>query len=86
MEYKKKENIPKDEKELKKFINDKIKKSNFSTNLNDTFDQNNPSYKIVDNNVQRLTEKYIYMEKILILYMILKKIIKILDLPLLLLL
>ena len=42
---------------MKKFINDKIKKSNFSTNLNDTFDQNNPSYKIVDNNVQRLTEK-----------------------------
>ena len=55
-----KENIPKDEKELKKFINDKIKESNFSTNLNDAFEQNNPSYKIVDNNDQRLTEKYLH--------------------------
>ena len=56
----KKENIPKDEKELKKFINDKIKETNFSTNLNDAFEQNNPSYKIVDNNDQRLTEKYLH--------------------------
>ena len=56
----KKENIPKDEKELKKFINDKIKETNFSTNLNDAFDQNNPSYKIVDYNNQRLIEKYLY--------------------------
>ena len=56
----KKEEIPKDEKELKKFINDKIKESNFSTNLNDAFNQNNPSYKIVDNNDQRLTDKYLH--------------------------
>ena len=70
---------------MKKFINDKIKKSNFSTNLNDTFNQNNPSYKIVDNNVQRLTEKYIYGKNPNPLYD-LKKIIKILDLPRLLLL
>ena len=60
MEINKKEEIPKDEKELKKFINDKIKESNFSTNLNDAFNQNNPSYKIVDNNDQRLTDKYLH--------------------------
>ena len=45
----KKEEIPKDEKELKKFINDKIKESKFSTNLSDAFMQNNYSYKKVDN-------------------------------------
>jgi len=86
LEYKKKENIPKDEKELKKFINDKIKKSNFSTNLNDTFNQKNPSYKIVDNNVQRLTEKYIYGKNPNPLYDLKKNNKKIWDLPRLLLL
>ena len=50
----KKEEIPKDEKNLKKFINDKIKESNFSTNKIDAFMQNNYSYKKVDNNNQRL--------------------------------
>ena len=55
----KKEEIPKDEKGLKKFINDKLKESNFSTNLIDAFNQNNLSYKNVDNNDQRLTEKYL---------------------------
>ena len=54
-----KEQIPKDEKGLKKFINEKIKESNFSTNLNDAFNQSNPYYKNVDNNDQRLTEKYL---------------------------
>lgn len=54
-----KEQIPKDEKGIKKFINEKIKESNFSTNLNDAFNQSNPYYKNVDNNDQRLTEKYL---------------------------
>ena len=54
-----KEQIPKDEKAIKKFINEKIKESNFSTNLNDAFNQSNPYYKNVDNNDQRLTEKYL---------------------------
>ena len=55
----KKEDIPKDEKELKKFINNKIKESNFSTNLSDAFISNNSMYKIVDNNDQRLTDKFL---------------------------
>jgi len=55
----KKEDIPKDEKGLKKFINDKLKESNFSTNLIDAFNQNNLLYKSVDNNDTRLTEKYL---------------------------
>lgn len=55
----KKEDIPKDEKGLKKYINDKIKESNFSTNLTDAFNQDNLYYKNVDNNDQRLTEKYL---------------------------
>ena len=54
-----KEDVPKDEKELKKFINNKIKESNFSTNLSDAFISNNPMYKIVDNNDQRLTDKFL---------------------------
>ena len=54
-----KEEVPKDEKELKKFINNKIKESNFSTNLSDAFISNNPMYKIVDNNDQRLTDKFL---------------------------
>ena len=56
---KKKEEVPKDEKELKRFINNKIKESNFSTNLSDAFASSNPSYKIVDNNDQRLTDKFL---------------------------
>ena len=54
-----KEDVPKDEKKLKKFINNKIKESNFSTNLSDAFISNNPMYKIVDNNDQRLTDKFL---------------------------
>ena len=54
-----KEDVPKDEKELKKFINNKLKESNFSTNLSDAFISNNPMYKIVDNNDQRLTDKFL---------------------------
>ena len=54
-----KEDVPKDEKELKKFINNRIKESNFSTNLSDAFISNNPMYKIVDNNDQRLTDKFL---------------------------
>ena len=53
-----KEEVPKDEKELKKFINDKIKESNFSTNLSDAFLRNNPTYKMVEDNDQRLIDKY----------------------------
>jgi 3-oxoacyl-[acyl-carrier protein] reductase len=51
-------NIPKDEKELKKFINQKIKESNFSTNLEDAH-KNNSSYKSVDINDQKLKEKFL---------------------------
>ena len=50
--------IPKDEKELKKFINQKIKESNFSTNLEDAH-KNNNKYKKVDINDQRLKEKFL---------------------------
>ena len=50
--------IPKDEKELKKFINLKIKESNFSTNLEDAH-KNNTKYKKVDINDQRLKEKFL---------------------------
>ena len=58
IKFEKKEEIPKDEKGLKKFINNKIKESNFSTNLSDAFLRNNPSYKIVEDNDQRLIDKY----------------------------
>ena len=54
-----KKDIPKDEKELKKFINNKMKESNFSTNLYDAYLQDHISYKIVDNNDQRLIDKYL---------------------------
>ena len=50
--------IPKDEKELKKFINQTIKESNFSTNLEDAH-KNNTKYKKVDINDQRLKEKFL---------------------------
>ena len=50
--------IPKEEKELKKFINEKIKDSNFSTNLEDAHKNNTP-YKTVDINDQKLKEKYL---------------------------
>ena len=53
------DDIPKDEKELKKFINQKIKESNFSTNLEDAH-KNNSSYKSVDINDQKLKEKYLH--------------------------
>ena len=59
VKIKKKEEVPKDEKELKRFINNKIKESNFSTNLSDAFASSNPSYKILDNNDQRLTDKFL---------------------------
>lgn len=59
VKIKKKEEVPKEEKELKRFINNKIKESNFSTNLSDAFASSNPSYKIVDNNDQRLTDKFL---------------------------
>ena len=59
VKIKKKEEVPKDEKELKRFINNKMKESNFSTNLSDAFASSNPSYKIVDNNDQRLTDKFL---------------------------
>ena len=50
--------IPKEEKELKKFIEQKMKESNFSTNLEDAHKNNFP-YKNVDNNDQKLNEKYL---------------------------
>ena len=50
--------IPKDEKELKKYIEQKIKESNFSTNLEDAH-KNNSSYKSVDINDQKLKDKYL---------------------------
>jgi hypothetical protein len=72
---------------LKKYINDKIKESNFSTNLIDAFNNNNPSYKSVDNNDKRLTEKYLQGKNPNPLYYLKKaenqKILKILDLLLL---
>lgn len=52
------EDIPTDEKELKKFIDRKIKESNFSTNLVDAH-KNNPTYKSVDMNDQKLIDKYL---------------------------
>lgn len=51
-------NIPKGGKELKKFIDQKIKESNFSTNLADAHKSNYP-YKNVDVNDQKLKEKYL---------------------------
>ena len=59
VKIKKKEEVPKNEKKQKRFINNKIKESNFSTNLSDAFASSNPSYKIVDNNDQRLTDKFL---------------------------
>jgi 3-oxoacyl-[acyl-carrier protein] reductase len=50
--------IPTGEKELKKFIEEKIKESNFSTNLDDAH-KNNSIYKSVDINDQKLKEKYL---------------------------
>ena len=50
--------IPKGERELKKFIDEKIKESNFSTNLDDAH-KNNSVYKSVDINDQKLKEKYL---------------------------
>jgi len=50
--------IPTGEKELKKFIEEKIKESNFSTNLEDAH-KNNSIYKSVDINDQKLKDKYL---------------------------
>jgi 3-oxoacyl-[acyl-carrier protein] reductase len=50
--------IPKGDKELKKFIEEKIKESNFSTNLEDAH-KNNSIYKSVDINDQKLKDKYL---------------------------
>jgi 3-oxoacyl-[acyl-carrier protein] reductase len=50
--------IPTGDKELKKFIEEKIKESNFSTNLEDAH-KNNSIYKSVDINDQKLKEKYL---------------------------
>jgi hypothetical protein len=50
--------IPQGEKELKKYIEQKIKESNFSTNLEDAH-KNNSSYKSVDINDQKLKDKYL---------------------------
>ena len=50
--------IPKGDKELKKFIDEKIKESNFSTNLDDAH-KNNSIYKSVDINDQKLKDKYL---------------------------
>ena len=50
--------IPKGEKELRKFIEQKVKESNFSTNLEDAH-KNNLPYKTVDINDQKLKAKYL---------------------------
>ena len=50
--------IPTGDKELKKFIEEKIKESNFSTNLEDAH-KNNSIYKSVDINDQKLKDKYL---------------------------
>ena len=50
--------IPTGDKELKKFIEEQIKESNFSTNLEDAH-KNNSIYKSVDINDQKLKEKYL---------------------------
>ena len=55
---KKSEVIPKGEKELKKYIEQKMKESNFSTNLEDAH-KNNLTYKNVDINDQKLNQKYL---------------------------
>ena len=55
----KKEYIPKGEAALKKFIDEKMKESNFSTNLKDAFNQNNPLYRKIENNDEKLKEKYL---------------------------
>ena len=53
-----KNKIPTGDKELKKFIDEKIKESNFSTNLDDAH-KNNSIYKSVDINDQKLKDKYL---------------------------
>ena len=50
--------IPKDERDLKKYIEQKIKESNFSTNLEDAH-KTNRHYKSVDVNDQKLKDKYL---------------------------
>jgi len=50
--------IPKDEKLLKKFIENKIKESNFSSNLEDAH-KNNCRYELVNRNDQRLKDTFL---------------------------
>ena len=56
---KKMEKCIEDEKELKKFVEENINQSNFSTRLSDAHNNINPSYKIVDSNEDLLKEKYL---------------------------
>ena len=56
---KKMENEIKDKDELKKFVNENIKKSNFSTRLTDAHMNVNSAYKIVDSNEDMLKKKYL---------------------------
>ena len=56
---KKMEKCIEDEAELKKFVEENITQSNFSTRLSDAHNNINPSYKIVDANEDLLKEKYL---------------------------
>ena len=56
---KKMEKYIEDEVELKKFVEENITQSNFSTRLSDAHNSINPSYKIVDANEDLLKEKYL---------------------------
>ena len=56
---KKMEKCIEDEAELKKFVEENITQSNFSTRLSDAHNSINPSYKIVDANEDLLKEKYL---------------------------
>ncbi len=56
---KKMEHLIEDKKELKKFVEENISQSNFSTRLSDAHRNINANYKIVDANEELLRDKYL---------------------------
>ena len=48
-----------DTEQIKKFVEEKILKSNFSTRLSDANQNINSNYKTVDDNIEKLREKFL---------------------------
>ena len=52
-----------DAEQIKKFVEEKINESNFSTRLSDAHQNINANYKIVDDNKEKLWDKYVKDDK-----------------------